>query len=43
MDFWKIEAGKATVLMAAGEQLPEQGFGWLDLAYEEVDLVQAEA
>ena len=42
MDFWKIEAGKATALMAEGERLPEQGFAWLDLAYEEVDLVQAE-
>jgi magnesium/cobalt transport protein CorA len=42
MDFWKIEAGKGTALMATGERLPEQGFGWLDLAYEEVDLVQAE-
>ena len=42
MDFWKIEAGKATALMAAGERLPEQGFGWLDLAYDEVDLLQAE-
>jgi magnesium/cobalt transport protein CorA len=42
MDFWRIEAGKATVLMAAGERLPEQGFGWLDLAYDDVDLLQAE-
>jgi len=42
MDLWKIEAGKATALMAAGERLPEQGFGWLDLAYDEVDLVQTE-
>ena len=42
MDFWKIEAGKATALMAAGERLPEQGFAWLDLVYDEVDLLQAE-
>ena len=42
MDFWKIEPGKATALMAAGERLPEQGFAWLDLAYDEVDLLQAE-
>jgi len=28
--------------MAAGERLPEQGFGWLDLVYDEVDLLQAE-
>jgi len=42
MDFWKIEAGKVTELMAAGERLPEQGFGWLDLVYDEVDLLQAE-
>ena len=42
MDFWKIEAGKATALMAEGERLPEQGFAWLDLAYDEVDLLQAE-
>ena len=42
MDFWKIEAGKATALMAAGERLPEHGFGWLDLVYDEVDLLQAE-
>jgi len=42
MDFWKIEAGKATALMAAGERLPEQGFAWLDLTYDEVDLLPAE-
>jgi magnesium transporter len=42
MDLWKIESGKASALMAAGEQLPGQGFGWLDLAYDEVDLLQAE-
>ena len=42
MDFWKIEAGKATELMLAGERLPEQGFAWLDLSYDEVDLLQAE-
>ena len=42
MDFWKIETGKATALMAADERLPEHGFGWLDLVYDEVDLMQAE-
>ena len=42
MDFWKIEVGKATALMAAGERLPKHGFGWLDLVYDEVDLLQAE-
>src|SRR5512137_270822 len=42
MDFWKIEPGKATALLPAGERLPEQGFGWLDLTYDEVDLLQAE-
>ena len=42
MDLWKIESGKAAALMAAGEQLPAQGFGWLDLAYDEVDLLPAE-
>ena len=42
MDLWKIESGKAGALMTAGEQLPGQGFGWLDLAYDEVDQLQAE-
>ena len=42
MDLWKIEAGKAAVLMAAGESLPAQGFAWLDVAHDEVDLMQAE-
>lgn len=42
MELWKIVPGKTTALMAAEERLPEQGFAWLDLAYEEVDLVQAE-
>jgi len=42
MDLWKIEPGASTALMAAGARLPEQGFAWLDVAYEEVDLMQAE-
>lgn len=42
MELWKIVPAKTTALMAAEERLPEQGFAWLDLAYEEVDLVQAE-
>jgi magnesium/cobalt transport protein CorA len=42
MDLWKIESGKASALMAAGEPLPGQGFGWLDLVYDEVDRLQAE-
>jgi magnesium transporter len=42
MDLWKIEPARPAALMAADERLPEQGFAWLDLAYEEVDLVQAE-
>jgi len=42
MDLWKIEPGMPAVLSAAGEGLPAQGFAWLDLAYEEVDLMQAE-
>ena len=37
MELWKIEAGKPAALMAADEDLPEKGFAWLDLAYEEVD------
>jgi hypothetical protein len=31
MDFWKIEAGKGSALIATGELLPDQDFGWLDL------------
>jgi magnesium/cobalt transport protein CorA len=42
MDIWKLEVGKATARMAVGERLPAHGFGWLDLVYEEVDLLQAE-
>jgi len=42
MDLWKIEPGTSTALMAAGARLPAQGFAWLDVAYEEVDLMQAE-
>jgi magnesium transporter len=42
MDLWRIEPGKPAALMASGELLPEQGFAWLDVAYEEVDQVQAE-
>ena len=37
MDVWKIEPGKPAVAMAANEVLPETGFAWLDLAYDEVD------
>ena len=42
MDLWKIEPGKPFALMAAGEGLPEQGFAWLDVTYDEVDPMQAE-
>lgn len=42
MDLWKIEPGRPATAMAAGERLPEHGFAWLDLAYDEVDRVQAE-
>ena len=42
MDRWRIEPGKMTAPMDAGERLPEQGFAWLDLVYEEVDGLQAE-
>ena len=42
MELWKIEPGKIAALMAAGEPLPEQGYAWLDLPYEEVDRVTAE-
>jgi len=42
MELWKIEPGKPAVLMTADERLPEQGFAWLDLQYEEVDRVPAE-
>jgi len=41
MDLWKIEAGKPTVPMAADEPLPERGFAWLDVAYDEMDPGQA--
>jgi len=42
MDLWRIEPGRTAVLMGGDEGLPEQGFAWLDLAYEEADLAQAE-
>jgi len=42
MDLWKIEVGKPIAAMAPGEKLPEQGFAWLDLAYEEIDQMPAE-
>lgn len=42
MELWKIEPGKPIAAMAADEKLPAQGFAWLDLAYEEVDQMQAE-
>jgi magnesium transporter len=42
MDLWKLEPGKPAALMAGGERLPEHGFAWLDLVYEEADLLQAE-
>ncbi len=42
MDRWKIEPGKPTSLMAPGEPLPELGFAWLDLSYDEVDSGQVE-
>ena len=37
MELWKIEPGKPTAPMAADEGIPEKGFAWLDLAYDEVD------
>lgn len=37
MELWKIEPGKPLAAMAAGEQLPEKGFVWLDLVYDEID------
>ncbi|MEO8507369.1 MAG: magnesium transporter CorA family protein [Betaproteobacteria bacterium] len=42
MELWKLEPGKPATPMAADERLPEQGFAWLDLAYEEVDAGHAE-
>jgi magnesium/cobalt transport protein CorA len=42
MELWKIEPGKPAELLAAGEPLPAQGFAWLDLSYEEVELLQPE-
>jgi magnesium/cobalt transport protein CorA len=42
MDCWKIEPGKPVVAMAAEERLPERGFAWLDLVYDEADRMQAE-
>jgi len=42
MDLWKIETNQPAALLKPGERLPEQGFVWLDLVYEEVDLLQAE-
>ena len=42
MDLWKIEPGKPIAAMAADEKLPEKGFAWLDLAYEETDQMPAE-
>lgn len=42
MDLWKIEPGKPAALTASGELLPEKGFAWLDVTYEEVDQVHAE-
>lgn len=42
MELWRIEPGKTVALMGRGEPLPEQGFAWLDVPYEEADLVQAE-
>ena len=42
MDFWKLEPGKPAEPMAADDRLPEQGFAWLDLAYEETDRLYGE-
>jgi magnesium transporter len=42
MELWNIEPGKTASPMAPDGSLPEQGFAWLDVAYEEVDRVQAE-
>jgi magnesium/cobalt transport protein CorA len=42
MDLWKLEPGKPVASMAADERLPEEGFAWLDLSYDEVDRMQAE-
>jgi magnesium/cobalt transport protein CorA len=43
MDIWKLEPGKAMAPMAAGEPLPATGFAWLDLNYDEIDRLCAEA
>jgi magnesium/cobalt transport protein CorA len=37
MELWKIEHGKPAVPMGADEPLPERGFVWLDLVYDEID------
>ena len=42
MDLWKLEPGKHVAPIAPDERLPDEGFAWLDLTHEEVDLVQAE-
>ncbi len=42
MELWKIEPGKPSGLLAAGEQIPTPGFAWLDIRYEEVGALQAE-
>ena len=42
MDRWKIEPGRHTTAMEADEALPGEGFAWLDLGHDEVDVLQAE-
>jgi magnesium/cobalt transport protein CorA len=42
MERWKIEPGRPAVPMVEGEPLPEQGFAWLDVTYEEAEGVPAE-
>lgn len=42
MELWRIEAGKVATQIGRDEPLPQHGFAWLDVAYEEVDQVQAE-
>lgn len=42
MQLWKIEPGKPAGPLAADEQIPMPGFAWLDIAHEEMDLLQAE-
>lgn len=42
MELWKIEPGTPTVPMSADVKLPERGFAWLDLTYEDVERVQSE-